>query len=276
MNAPTTPEAARKPSWPFAIGAIPLLILNLVLRPPEGGVSGRGAEFVTGYFLGAAAVLLLIVALVYGVARLVRRHKSPPRVTATAFWTLLILAGLDLLSSIGGRAARTSSVPITGDERQGLRIESDSIRHPGFGFSMPSPGPSFLPSPELQAQMDARLSEHPDMVAWVLRNSDAHASLIIQLVKFSFLDEGRFRTFTQDLRHAAPASSGATVLSDSVLWEPPAGDYHLTIHHSSGLFLQTRCISRSRPNGYFILCVQTAAADSSSLAFVRNGLNMRR
>lgn len=277
MEPSHAPSASsRKRHWLFVIGAVPLLLLNIVLHPPAGGVSGRGTGFLLGYLFGGAIVLLFIIALVYGIARLVRRHKTPPAVAAVAFWTLLALAGLDFLSAIGGRKSTSSATPLTSDERAGLRIEADSIRHPSLGFSLPNPGPTFAPAPEIQTRLDSGLSEHPDMAGWVLQSKNPPANVIIQLVRFPFMDEGRFRAFVTELRDAASHAKDPSILTDTVLWQPPSGDYRLTLHYPAGQFLQTRCISRSRPDGYFILCVQTAGVDSSALAFVRDGLSMRR
>jgi hypothetical protein len=252
-----------------------LLLVNIFLNPPEGGLNGRGTGFLIGYLFGGAAVLLLIVAAVYGIARLIRRHKTPPAAAAVAFWTLLTLAGLDMIRAVGGGGPHAATAVLTAADRQGLEIAGDSIRHRGLGFAMPSPGPTFAPSPALQARMDSSLSGHPDMVAWVLTSTDVHATLIIQLMKFPFSDEARFRSFARGLHNTLTGAKGVTVLIDSVRWEPPDGDYRLAVRYPVGTFLRTRCISRSRPDGSFVLCAQTGSGDSDALASVRDGLSMR-
>ena len=272
----STSESSGRRTWPFALGAVPLFLLNIFLNPPEGGVRGRGTGFLVGHLLAGVVALVLIVALVYGIARLIRRHQTPPAVAAVAFWTLLALAALDMVKALGGDRGQAGAAVITADERQGLTIEADSIRHRSLGFSIPNPGPSFVSSPTLQNRLDSSLAIHPDMVGWILTSGDAHATLIIQLLKFSFLDEERFREFARGLRNTMARSNGGAVLSDSVLWHPPDGDYWIAVQYPIGTFLRSRCISRSRPDGYFIVCAQTGSGDSSALASVRDGLTMRR
>lgn len=267
MTEPNLNPASRgKRTWPFAVGALLLLALNVVIRPPDNGLSGPG--YVIGYALAGATVLLVIVAVVYGVARLVRRHSTPPALTPLSFWTLLIVAGLEITTAVG----RVGTTTVTLEERHGLTVQADSLRHSLLGFSIPNPGPTFLPSADLQAQLDSGLAGHPDMAGWILHSDEPPGNLVIQVIKLRSVKERAFRDFTSGLRTGA--SKKAKVLADTVSWTPPSGDYHLTMLFPSGLFLSTRCLSRSRANGQFVLCVQSASGDSGALSFVREGLTM--
>ena len=262
----------RKLSWPFALGTLLLLPLNVFwMAPPEGGKGG--AAYLTGYLLGGVVVLLLLVGLVYGVARLIRRRSAPPRVPAVAFWTLLTMMILNVARATGAGATRFSTT-VTAAERQGLQIAADSIWHAGFGFSMPSPGPSYVPAPELQARADSSLADHPDMVGWVLRSAEEATTLVIQLVKFPAMDETHFRAFIRGMRNSSNAP-GVTILVDTTSWRPGAGEFRYVERYPSGTFLLTRCIPAVRSDAAFVLCVQTGSADSGALADVRNGLSVR-
>src|SRR5439155_26117309 len=98
------PTPPRKRTWPFALGVVLLLPLNVfLLAPPESG-DGRDAAYMAGYLVGGVLVLLLLVALVYGVARLIRRRSTPPAFVVVAFWTLLTMVVLNAarLGSRGG------------------------------------------------------------------------------------------------------------------------------------------------------------------------------
>jgi len=268
-----TPIPPRKRTWLFALGAVLLLPLNVfLLAPPEG--EKHDAAYFTGYIVGGVLVLLVIVALVYGVARLIRRNR-PPAFAVVAFWTLATFVALSFARMAGSGATRLDTT-VTAAERHGLQIAGDSIWHAGFGFSMPSPGPSFLPAPELQARVDSGLADHPDMVGWVLRNADEATTLVIQLVKFPAMDETHFRAFIRGMRNTSGGGNGATVLVDTLTWQAGHRDFRYVEQYPTGRFLLTRCVPAARSDAAFVLCVQTGAGDSSALSGVRDGLSVRQ
>jgi len=244
----------------FAIGAVLLIPLNLFLRPPDS----RDPGYMVGYLLGGVGVLLVAAWIVYGIGRWLRRRQTPPRFAAVAFWTFLVFAGVNLMTV--DQASRATS--LTDAERHGLELGADSIRHASLGFSIPNPGTDFTESPQLQARMDSGLVSHRDIAGWVLSRTDGRANVVLQVIKMPLLDERRFRGFIRGMRSSTDELKGSSVLSDTVLWEPPNGEYRLTVLNPPGIFIQTRCLARSRPDGHFVVCVQTASADSSALAAV--------
>jgi len=87
----------------YAAGALLLLALHVFLNPPreQPGTAGWIGE-ITGALLGVLAV----VAIVYGAVRLSFRGRRAPSLSAVAFWTLLVLALLQLATVVGGLAGR--------------------------------------------------------------------------------------------------------------------------------------------------------------------------
>jgi len=163
---------------------------------------------------------------------------------------------------------------VTAAERQGLQIAADSIWHAGFGFSMPSPGPSYVPVPELQARVDSGLAGHPDMVGWVLRSAEEATALVIQLVKFPAMDESHFRAFIRGNAQFVQCPRGDDPRRHDVV-AGRRGEFRFVERYPSGTFLLTRCIPGARSDAAFVLCVQTGSADSGALADVRTGLSVR-
>ena len=85
----------------LALGACLLLALVVFLNPPPPAAAGEDASFRIGHIVGALMAPLFVVAVVYGVMRFVRRRKTPLAFVTVAFWTLVVVAGLQVLSAIG-------------------------------------------------------------------------------------------------------------------------------------------------------------------------------
>lgn len=275
----TEPSARSRPSpllaWFFAVGSIALLGLNVFLNPPDGGVAASRPGYAAGHIAGQIAVLGLVALLVYAVARFVRRGKAAPNALATTFWTLLVFAVFSVLSAASGTRLASDAAVLSPEDRQALLVEPDSIRHPHIGFAIPNPGSALVSAPELQARLDKQLAGHAGMAAWILATADPRSTVTIQVTKFALLDERRFREFALGTRSGATRSGTFTLLDDSLTWRPANGDYRMTLKANADVWLKMRCVSRSRSEGHYVLCVQTTSAGSDSLDAVRTGLSMR-
>jgi hypothetical protein len=264
------PSARR--SWLFAVGALLFFGLNIVLLAPDGGEGS--STYLIGYVVGSALGLALVVLLVYGVVRVARRGKGLTSPVTVAFWTLSVLGAVNLAAAWGRGHRRPSAFPVTAAERRGLQVGPDSIRHHGFAFSLPSPGTSFAPAPELQARLDDRLREHRNMVAWILRRAAPAATLTVQVTKASPVDERVFQDFSVQLKAGMTRAGAAMVLEDSFSWRAEGGEYTLAVRAPGPVRADVRCVSPARAGGAVIVCVQTTGDDASELAFVRAGLTL--
>jgi hypothetical protein len=267
--APTPSARAR---WLFAVGALLFFGLNIVLLAPAGG-EGSSTHLI-GHVVGSALGLALVVLLVYGVVRVARRGQGLTAPVTVAFWTLSVLAAVNLAAAWGRAHRHSSALPVTAAERRGLQIGRDSIRHHGFAFSLPSPGTGFATAPELQARLDDRLRAHRNMVAWILRRGAPAATLTVQVAKVSPVDEGVFRDFSVQLKAGMTRAGAAMVVQDSLSWRPEGGEYKLAVRAPGPVRADVRCVSPARAESAVIVCVQTTGDDASELASVRAGLSV--
>ena len=187
-NPATDSGSPRRRNWPFTAGAIVFLVLNLLLALPGADAKGSGTAYTIGSVLGAAVVSLLLVGLVYWVARLLARGKRRVELPRVALWTLGVVFGLSFVTMVTRAGQRLTASVVTDAERGALTVEPDSIRHASLGFSLPNPGTDFGPDPDLQRRMDAGFAKHRDIAAWVLRRADPPATVMIEVTKMSRMD----------------------------------------------------------------------------------------
>jgi len=277
LPPPPAPSPGPRPKthlWPFALGSIGLIAVNVAIGLLGNALSDSGAsgEALVGDVIGTVAFQLVlqgvVVAITYGIARVVRRKQSPPRLAVVAFYAL----GLLLLIQGAGAAGRlTGSAAFTPEQRAGLRVTSDSIDHELLGFSAPNPNGVFTSSPDLQHRMDSATAARPQFAAWAL-NSAGHGNVIIEATRFTTLSETKFRAYIDGFRREVLRQADQ-VTKDSVSWTN-RGEYRLAVR-VRGAFVRTRCLSRSRAGDNLILCLQAASADSTGLGLVPSGLTLK-
>lgn len=208
---------------------------------------------------------LFFTGIVVTVALVVPRARSRRAMVTIALWA----AGLATTCQLS-RSASLNALHVTAVERQGLRIGPDSIRHPGFGFALPSPGPAFHVDTALQRHEDSLESVHPQMAGWVF-SAPGRGVVFVEVNILPKLDADRFRTATQALRKSESKDSTAKVVGDSTIWGAVGGEYRLAVRYPAG-WLKARCLAKPDVTRPWIVCVETVTASPEELAFVRQGL----
>src|SRR6266513_50708 len=124
------------------IVVILIALLLLLQKGVEGGTKAYMIGQVFGFFVGTA----LFAAIIYRIARFFTKTKPASRGAKITFWISLAWFVLLLLGFVGRitNPRYLSHGAITQQERQGLEIDADSIRHQGLGFVLPHPGSGFV------------------------------------------------------------------------------------------------------------------------------------
>ena len=98
MDATPAPGSFSPRRLLYSAGAVLLLVIHVFLNPPR---EPSGSAAWIGEIVGALLGVLMVVAIVYVPVRLSFRGRPAPSLPAVAFWTLLVLAVLQLLSAVG-------------------------------------------------------------------------------------------------------------------------------------------------------------------------------
>jgi hypothetical protein len=227
--------------------------------------------------LGGAVFFAILWLIVYGVARAIGKPKPPSAIAKIVFWILLVLLILNFAQFVGSGANQSASgrTSFTPEERQGLRVDADSIRHMILGFSLPHPGPTFTASPDVDRliakQISGRLA--PDFISWAFTDTTGHQVLIIQLTAVPGLNEQKFGGFARGVRNGM---AQAKTISDFTVWEGTHRESRLAVQHPNGVYLVTRCVPSLRPRREYIVCVQTFSGKPEALTAVSNGLTVEQ
>lgn len=150
--------------------------------------------------------------------------------------------------------------PITQEERAGLRLDPDSLRHPLLGFAMPSPGQGYAVNPEAQAVFDQQFRAVPSIAAWALSND--RGTLLLVVSRFPGIDEAGFGQFAEGFKRGYYDASRGEVTAESIHWTPAAADYRLSVVHSSGVPLGIRCTTRPAAGTPLVVCAVTVGSDA--------------
>lgn len=269
----TEPSGTKASSALFVVGAVILFALNIFLGA-LGASTARGTPYLIGFLFGGAFILVAVGLVVYGIARALGKARTGAGKAKIAFWTMAVLLLLNFLNLVaeGQRAIQSSSATaVTNAERTGLQLDTDSIRHAGFGFVLPHPGLGFSASPELQRQLDEGLSQQPDMIFWAFRDTVQREALVIQVAKSARADEKSLREFASGIRTGL---AKAKILEDTLSWQDETGDFRLTMLHPTGFYISMRCLPRARSEGSFIVCVQTTTGQQNAFESSRAGLRL--
>lgn len=286
MDQPQVESPAPRFGAGYWAGSAILVILSgllAILRTPTRAqdAARTPAEHI-GYIIGMVAggviALPLIALVVYGVTRLIGRPKPAASSAKIAFWILLVLVFLNFAAFVGGAAnARTATAQtaFTDEQRQGLRLGPDSIRHASLGFALPSPGPTFAPSHELEQQFADQFGGKlpQDLIVWAFHDTTRGHVLFVQVIGSPGLDEKQFRDVARGMRTGATRKS--KVLSESSIWDDTGREARLTTQTPNGPYFVMRCVPSVKPRTEFVVCVQTVTENPDALAAVSNGLSLR-
>jgi len=269
------PVSKDRSGRPYIVGTtIVVVLLALILLLQEGLEGGTKAYVigqVFGFFIGAA----LIAAIIYRIARFFNKTKPASRSAKITFWISLVWFVLLLLHFVGRvtNPRYISRAAITQQERQGLQVDADSIRHQSLGFVLPHPGSGFVRAEDAEQAAMKSMGSKPDVMAWIFRDSAQRKVLSIMVTTFLSLDEGKFRQFATGMKKAVPPEVFA---SDSVTWNRDRHEYRLALRHPNGMFSSSRCVPRLKDGGELIVCAQMVGLDSVGLDSIPNGLTVEQ
>jgi hypothetical protein len=268
-------ESPPRLGWGYIAGASIVVILLGVLTELRTPATEVDTAERIGMFFGAAIFFAILWLVVYGVARAIGKRKPPATIAKIVFWILLVLLILNVLQFIGSAANRqavSGPTAFTAEERQGLQVDADSIRHVTLGFSLPHPGPNFTPSPDIERRIAEQIGGRtPDFINWAFSDTTGHQALIIQVTGVPGLNEQKFAGFARGLRSGMLKSK---MISDSTVWEGTHRETQLVVQHPNGLYLVTRCVPSLKPRREYIVCAQTFSGEPTALTAVRNGLTV--
>ena len=185
--------------------------------------------------------------------------------------SLLILASFVGLVSNPGAA--TSQSVFSNEDRLGLKVGSDSIRHTRLGFVLPTPGKDLTPSPALQEQMAALFGGElpPDLAIWAFQDTTQHFAFGIQVIGMPGLNEEKFRNYSRGMREGL---SKTKVVIDTTIWEGSRRETRFVGQHPNGVYIGARCVPSMKPRREYVLCIQTYSGDVTTLAKIGGGLTV--
>lgn len=220
--------------------------------------------------IGAGLAPLISAGLVIVVS--LAMPRPPSRRTTAA----IVLVVVGLLTAMRRLPKTTPDMAprLTEDERHGLRVGADSLRHEGLGFALPSPGATFQADDVLQRRLDSVLVTHPERAIWVFKEP-GNKRVFIDAAKLPRLDAGQFDRFTLAVRRDAMADETARLVEDSTFRSGSSAEYRLVVRFTAA-WLRTRCLGTPRAGHALVVCIATLSARPDELAFVRAGLSVRR
>ena len=269
-------ESPPRLGWGYIVGtSIVVILLGLLSVSRTRATEVTPAERI-GMLFGGAFFFAILWLIVYVVTRVIGKRKPPATVAKISFWILLVLLILNVAQFVGSAAnpQSTSGRPgFTAEERQGLQVDADSIRHVTLGFSLPHPGPAFTASPDIERRIADQVGGRMplDFLNWAFSDTAGHQALIIQVTGVPGLNEQKFAGFARGLRNGM---SNGRMISDSTVWEGTHRESQLVVQHPNGLYLVTRCLPSLKPGREYIVCVQTFSGEPTALTSVRGGLTV--
>jgi type IV secretory pathway VirB2 component (pilin) len=265
-------ESPPRLGWGYIVGSLIVVILLgllAVLRTPATEVDT--AERI-GMLFGGAFFLAILWLIVYGVSRAIGKRKPPSTIAKIVFWILLVLLFLNAAEFVGSAAKRQGQAAFTAEERQGLRVDTDSIRHVTLGFSLPHPGPTFTASPDIEHRIAEQTGGRtPQYINWAFSDTAGHQALIIQVTGVPGLNEQKFGGFARGLRKGMAQGK---MISDFTVWEGTHRELRMVVQHPNGLYMVTRCVPSVKPRREYIVCAQTFSGEPTVVTAVSNGLTI--
>lgn len=274
MDQPQPESPAPRTGSGYLVGSGILVILHGFLAMLRDRTSTITAAYAIGTFVGGAVVVALIGLIIYGVARAIGKAKPASTAAKIVFWILLVFLILGAANFVG-RAVnpRTASAQagFTNEERLGLRVGADSIRHVGLGFVLPHPGAAFNANPDVDRQLAEKFGGQlpPDLINWAFTDTTRGWSLVIQVIGMPGLNERKFLEFMRGHRAGLAKSK---VFSDTAVWEETQRESRLTLRQANGLHILVRCVPSLKPRREYVVCAQIYSNVPAALTAVSNGL----
>jgi hypothetical protein len=244
--------------------AVLVLVANTALYLNQPDARSHDTAYLIGTIVGAFLVQVLVVLVVLGIARLIRRARLPAGGGRAAFFTLAAL----LLINLAGTLGKAGLSRVTEADRAGLEVTQDSIRHAAFGFALPRPR-EFVADSQLQQRLDSSFEKTPTLLGWGFRDEATGRTIVVMVTKNPLVNETTFRAFVTGVRRGFDKSN---LLTDSLAWHGDEGEYLLDLAHPNGVYLSLRCL----PSRTAFVCVQTTTAELHELESVTSGLTVAR
>jgi hypothetical protein len=261
----------------WIVGSAILVVIHGFLSMLRDRTAARTAAYAIGTFVGGALITALIGLIIYGMARAIGKTKPAATAAKIVFWILLVMLILNVANLVGRAASPRSAsaqASFTPEDRQGLRVGADSIRHAGLGFALPHPGKTFLASPDAESRLAAEFGGQlpPDLVNWVFQDTARGQLLIIQAIAVPGLNEEKFGEAARGLRKSVAKYKA---LSDTTVWAGPNSESRYVVQLPNGLYFMTRCVPSLKPRREYVVCIQAFSAEPTALAAVGKGLKAR-
>ena len=152
----------------YLVGSAILVVLNGIASLRQRSTDTTTAYFV-GQVVGSLVMSALVAVIIYAIARAATKGKPRSTSAKIVFWVLLVWF-IVLLGSIVGRAANpgaaSAQTGFADEDRRGLTVGADSIRHARLGFAIPYPGKTFIAAAEMERALAAQFGGQipPDLL----------------------------------------------------------------------------------------------------------------
>jgi hypothetical protein len=277
MGQPQSESQTSRSGTGWIVGSAILVVLHGFLSMLRDRTAAITAAYTIGTFVGGAVMSALIGLIIYGVVRAIGKTRPASTAAKIVFWVLLVLLILNVANFVGRAVnprSASAQAAFTKEDRQGLRVDADSIRHVGLGFVLPHPGTTFIASPDaeslLAGQFGGRLP--PDLVNWVFRDTTRGRLLIIQVIAAPGLNEQKFSEAARGLRKSVAKFKA---LSDTTVWAGPQSESRYVMQLPNGLYFVTRCVPSLKPRREYVVCFQAYSDEPTALTAVGKGLKVR-
>ena len=186
----------------------------------------------------------------------------------TSPWLILAFPGLFATPGVAAAQSVFSS-----EDRAGLKIGADSIRHISIGFALPTPAKNLIPYPALEQRAAAVFGGQlpPELAEWAFQDTTQHVDFIISVIGMPGLNEEKFRNYSRGMREGL---SKLRLVVDTTIWQSAQRETRFVAQHPNGGYVGTRCVPSLKPRREYILCVQTFSAEPTTLAKVGGGLTV--
>ncbi len=270
--ASSTPIRTRAASTFLVLIAAALLVVNTLAARASGMRGGVvGAELA-----GSASAPIILLLIVYGIARIFGKARTFRGALKLASWTLFVLLLMQMASAVNSQIAPVRSL-LTEAETEAPVIAGDQLVHEVVGFSLPYPGPGWDRALEAEQDMNEELARAGRMFAWAFINERTQELVALQITKGLEPGEATFRDFAHGMSQSLADIEHSVVLEDTVLWNSSTQQYRAAVMLGGEVFMIWRCIpTTGAEGGPFIVCAQTTTLDAGSLAFVLSGLTAHR